>query len=213
MKKQETVIPMDLVLPTVIDQTPRGERGYDIYSRLLKERIVFLGMPITDEVASLVIAQLLFLQGEDPTEPIQMYINSPGGSPTAGLAVYDTMQYLTAEIHTWCIGRAASMAAVLLAAGASGHRAALPYSRILIHQPWATGLAGQATDIEIAAREILQIRDWLNRILSQHTGQPLEKVEHDTDRDYHMTAQDAVEYGIIDYMAEQMELGDDEGKS
>ena len=210
MNSSRAFNPVDLILPTVIEQSARGERGFDIYSRLLRERIIFLGTPIMDEAASLIIAQLLFLQGEDPTEPIQMYINSPGGSPTAGLAIYDTMQYVTAEIHTWCIGRAASMAAVLLAAGAPGHRAALPYSRVLIHQPWATGLAGQATDIEIAAREILQIRDWLNKILAHHTGQPMERIEHDTDRDYHMTAPEALEYGIIDHIAEKMELADKE---
>jgi len=194
------------LVPIVVEQTPRGERSFDIYSRLLKERIIFIGTQIDDTLASLVIAQLLFLQGEDPTEPIYMYINSPGGSPTAGLAIYDTMQYVAPEIHTWCIGRAASMGAVLLAGGEKGHRYALPYSRILIHQPWASGLAGQAVDIEIAAREILQIRDWLNHILAKHTGQKLEKIERDTDRDYHMTAQDAIEYGIIDKVAEKMEL-------
>ncbi len=189
-----------MLIPTVIEQTPRGERMTDIFSRLLRDRIIFIGTPIDDVVASLVIAQMLYLQGEDPTEPINLYINSPGGSITAGLAIYDTMQYLQPEIHTWCIGQAASMAAVLLAAGAKGHRYALPYSRILIHQPWG-GLQGQATDIQIQAEEMLRLRRWLNEILSKHTGQPIEKIEQDTERDYYMTAEEAKEYGIVDVVA------------
>lgn len=189
-----------MLVPMVVEQTPRGERSYDIYSRLLRERIIFIGMPIEDNLASLVVAQMLYLQGEDPLEPISMYINSPGGAPTAGLAIYDTMQYIQPEVHTWCIGQAASMAAVLLAAGEPGHRYALPYSRVLIHQPWGS-LQGQATDIQIQADEILRIRKWLNQILAESTGQPLEKVEQDTERDYYMTAEEAVEYGIVDTVA------------
>jgi ATP-dependent Clp protease protease subunit len=186
----------------VIEQTPRGERSYDIYSRLLKERIIFIGMPIDDIVADLVVAQLLFLQGEDPLEPISLYINSPGGSITAGLAIYDTMQYIKPDVHTWCIGQCASMAAVLLAAGHKGHRYALPYSRVLIHQPWG-GMQGQASDISIQAQEILRMRDWINQILAKHTGQDIAKLAQDTERDYYMTAQEAVVYGIIDQIGEQ----------
>jgi len=188
--------------PTVIEQTPRGERAYDIYSRLLRERIIFIGTPIDDTVASLVVAQLLYLQGDDPTEPVSLYINSPGGSITAGLAIYDTMQFISPEVHTWCIGMCASMAAVLLAAGEKGHRHALPYSRILIHQPWG-GTQGQASDIQIQAEEILRMRGWLNDILAQCTGQPLSRIEKDTDRDKYMTAVEAVEYGIVDTVAEK----------
>lgn len=190
--------------PTVIEQTPRGERAYDIYSRLLRERIVFIGGPIDDHLANLVVAQMLYLQGDDPTEPISMYINSPGGSITAGLAIYDTMQYITPEVHTWCIGQAASMAAVLLAAGTRGHRYALPYSRVLIHQPWG-GIQGQAVDIQIQAEEILRVRTWLNQILARHTGQPLETIERDTDRDKYMTAEEACAYGIVDHIARKGE--------
>jgi ATP-dependent Clp protease protease subunit len=190
-----------MLIPMVIEQTPRGERSYDIYSRLLKERIIFIGMPIDDIIASLVVAQMLFLQGEDPLEPISLYINSPGGSITAGLAIYDTMQYIKPDVHTWCIGQAASMAAVLLAAGTAGHRYALPYSRILIHQPWG-GMQGQATDISIQAQEILRLRDWCNEILARHTGQDKTKIEADTERDYYMTAAEAVTYGIVDHVAE-----------
>ncbi len=181
----------------VIEQTPRGERSYDIYSRLLKERIIFVGSAIDDDVASLIISQLVFLQDEDPLEPISMYINSGGGMITAGLAIYDTMQYIQPEIHTWCMGQAASMAAVLLAAGQEGHRFALPYSRVMIHQPWGQ-LQGQAADVQIQAEEILRLRSWLNDILVEHTGQPLEKIEEDTDRDYFMTAEEAKDYGIVD---------------
>jgi ATP-dependent Clp protease protease subunit len=197
----EPVGPRALIIPTVIEQTPRGERVFDVYSRLLKDRIVFIGSPIDDVVANLVIAQLLHLQGEDPTEKIDMYINSPGGVISAGLAIYDTMQYISPEVHTWCVGQAASMAAVLLAAGAPGHRAALPFARVLIHQPFG-GYQGQATDIEIQAREIIRIRQWLNEILAKHTGKPLERIEQDTDRDYYMTAQEALEYGLVDFIAE-----------
>lgn len=198
-----------MLIPMVVEQTPRGERSYDIYSRLLRERIIFIGMPIDDNVASVVMAQMLFLQGEDPLEPISMYINSPGGMPTAGLAIYDTMEYIQPEVHTWCIGQAASMAAVLLAAGEPGHRYALPYSRVLIHQPWGT-LQGQATDIQIQADEILRIRKWLNQILADSTGQPLEKIEQDTERDYYMTAQEAVAYGIVDNVARKQPEEDDQ---
>jgi ATP-dependent Clp protease protease subunit len=193
----------------VIEQTPRGERSYDIYSRLLRERIVIIGTPVDDELASAIIAQLLFLQDEDAVEPISVYVNCPGGSITAGLAVYDTMQYIQPEVHTWCIGQAASMGAVLLAAGEHGHRYALPYSRVLIHQPWGQ-LAGQATDVQIQADEMLRLRGWLNDILAKHTGQPLEKIEKDTDRDYYMTAQEAVEYGLADVVAEKQPEQEDE---
>lgn len=192
-----------MYVPNVIEQTPRGERLYDIFSRLLKERIIFIGTPIDDFVASMTIAQLLFLQGEDPTEPISLYINSPGGSASAGLGIYDTMQYIQPEVHTWCVGLAASMAAVLLAAGERGHRHALPHSRVLIHQPWSPGIAGQATDLKIQAEEILRTRDNLNAILAKHTGQPLERIEQDTDRDFYMSAELAREYGIVDVVAER----------
>jgi ATP-dependent Clp protease protease subunit len=185
----------------VIEQTPRGERSYDIYSRLLRERIIFVSTTVDDDIASSIIAQLIFLQDEDPLEPISMYINSPGGIITAGLAIYDTMQYLQPEVHTWCIGQAASMAAVLLAAGTRGHRYALPYSRVMIHQPWGQ-LSGQAADVQIQAEEILRLRRWLNEILAKHTGQPFEKIEHDTDRDYFMTASEALAYGIVDQVVE-----------
>lgn len=186
----------------VIEQTPRGERSYDIYSRLLKERIVFVGTQIDDDIASLIIAQLIFLEDEDPLEPVSMYINSPGGIITAGLAIYDTMQYIQPEVHTFCIGQAASMAAVLLAAGAKGHRYALPYSRVMIHQPWGQ-LSGQAADVQIQAEEIIRLRRWMNDILARHTEQPLEKIERDTDRDYFMTAQEAKEYGIVDAVVDR----------
>ncbi len=189
-----------MLVPMVVEQTPRGERSYDIYSRLLRERIVFIGTVVDDTLASLIMAQLLYLQGEDPLEPISMYINSPGGSVTAGLAVYDTMQYIQPEMHTWCIGQAASIAAVLLAAGEPGHRYALPYSRVLIHQPWGQ-MAGQATDIQIQAEEILRLREWVNNILSELTGQPMDKIQQDTERDYYMDAEQAVKYGIIDSIA------------
>jgi len=184
-------------VPIVIEQTARGERSYDIFSRLLKNRIVFLGTPITDTVANSIIAQLLFLESDDPDGEISMYINSPGGSVTAGLAIYDTLQYIKPEVATICMGQAYSMAAVLLAAGAKGKRAALPNARAVIHQPWG-GAGGQASDIEIHAREILNIRDRINAVLSEHTGQSLEQIQKDTDRDFFMTAEEAAEYGLID---------------
>lgn len=185
------------LVPIVVEQTSRGERSYDIYSRLLKDRIVFLGTPIDDNVANIVIAQLLFLEAEDPDKDIYLYINSPGGSITAGMAIYDTMHYVKPDVCTICIGLAASMGAFLLAAGKKGKRYATPNSEILIHQPLG-GAQGQATDIEIHAKRILKVRDRLNHILSDLTGQPLEKIERDTDRDHFMDAEEAREYGIID---------------
>ncbi|WP_422444719.1 ATP-dependent Clp endopeptidase proteolytic subunit ClpP [Thermoanaerobacterium sp. DL9XJH110] len=185
------------LVPIVVEQTNRGERAYDIYSRLLKERIVFIGTPIDDTVASLVIAQMLYLESEDPDKDIYLYINSPGGSVTAGLAIYDTMQYIKPKVSTMCMGLAASMGAVLLAAGAEGKRYALPNSRIMIHQPWG-GVQGKAVDIETHAREILRLRELLNEILAKHTKQPIERIEKDTDRDYFMSSQEALEYGLID---------------
>jgi ATP-dependent Clp protease, protease subunit len=186
-----------MLVPIVVEQTSRGERSYDIYSRLLKERIIFLGTGVDDMVANLVIAQLLFLESEEPEKDINFYINSPGGIVTSGLAVYDTMQYVKPDIQTICIGQAASMAALLLSAGTPGKRFALPHSRILIHQPMG-GFQGQATDIEIHAREILRMRSELNSILVKHTGQPLERIEADTERDYFMSGEEAVAYGIVD---------------
>ncbi len=187
---------MNLV-PIVVEQTNRGERSYDIFSRLLKDRIIFLGGQVDDTIANLIIAQMLFLEAEDPEKDIQFYINSPGGVVTAGMAIYDTMQHVRPPVATICIGQAASMGALLLTAGEKGKRFSLPYSRILIHQPMG-GAQGQATDIEIHAREILRMRTTLNGILSRHTGQPLEKIAQDTDRDFFMSAQEAKEYGIID---------------
>lgn len=189
------------LIPIVVEQTSRGERAYDIYSRLLKDRIVFIGGPIDDSMANLVIAQMLFLQGEDPDKDINLYVNSPGGSVTSGLAIYDTMQYVKPQVSTVCVGLAASMAAVLLAAGAKGKRYALPYSRVMIHQP-AGGTSGQATDIEIQAREILRIKKITHEILARHTGQPVGRIEQDTERDYYMSAQEAKDYGIIDNIFE-----------
>jgi ATP-dependent Clp protease protease subunit len=187
------------LVPIVIEQTGRGERAYDIYSRLLKDRIVFLGLPVTDEIANLVTAQFLFLESEDPERDIHFYINSPGGSITAGLAIYDTMQYIKPAVSTLCLGQAASMGAWLLAAGAPGKRYALPHARIMIHQPLLMGgVQGQASDIDIHAREILRVREQLNNILVKHTGQSLKKIEKDTDRDLFMTGKQAVEYGLID---------------
>lgn len=186
-----------LYIPFVIEQTPRGERAYDIWSRLLSERIIFLGSPITDQVANLVIAQLLYLDAEDQEKDIFVYINSPGGSITAGLAIYDTMQYVSADINTICIGQCASMATVLLAGGTPGKRFALPHSRIMLHQPWG-GVEGTAQDIEIHAKEILRLRAIVNEILSNHTKQPISKIEQDTQRDFFMSPQEALEYGIID---------------
>jgi ATP-dependent Clp protease protease subunit len=190
------------LVPIVIEQTPRGERAYDIYSRLLKDRIILLGSPIDDHIANLVVAQLLFLESEDPDKDIYMYINSPGGVVTAGLAIYDTMNYIKPDVCTICMGQAASMGAFLLSAGAKGKRYALPSSRIMIHQPLG-GFQGQATDIEIHAKEILRLKKYLNEKLAEHTGQPLEKIEHDTERDFFMSAQEAVEYGLIDKVIEK----------
>ena len=188
-----------MLVPMVIEQTGRGERAYDIYSRLLRDNIIFIGTPIDDNVANLIIAQLLFLAAEDPEKDIQLYINSPGGSITAGMAIYDTMQYIKPDVMTICIGQAASMAAVLLCAGAPKKRFALPNSRILIHQPHIMGgLSGQATDIDIHAREILRMRELLNQIMAKHTGQRLEKVEKDVERDFIMNAEQSKEYGILD---------------
>ena len=187
-----------MLVPMVIEQTGRGERAYDIYSRLLRDNIIFIGTPIDDNVANVVTAQLLFLAAEDPEKDIWIYINSPGGVVTAGMAIYDTMQFIKPDVSTTCIGHAASIAAVLLAAGKAGKRFALPNSRVLIHQPSMSGLSGQATDIEIHAREILRIRQSLNEIMARHTGQPVEKVERDVERDFWMDAQQAREYGIVD---------------
>jgi ATP-dependent Clp protease protease subunit len=184
-------------MPFVVEQTHRGERSYDIYSRLLKDRIVFLGTPVDDDVANVVIAQMLFLESEDPDKEINLYINSPGGSVTAGLAIYDTMQYVKPPVSTICMGQAASMGALLLAAGAKGRRLSLPHSRIMIHQP-SGGFGGQASDIELHAKEILRLKAKLNEILMKHTGQPLDRIERDTDRDYFMGAGEAKEYGLID---------------
>ncbi len=189
--------PQNLLIPNVIEQTPRGERGMDIYSRLLKERIIFIGTPIDDHVANLVVAQLLYLQSEDATKDIWMYINSPGGSVYAGLAIYDTMQYLKPDVATVCMGMAMSMGAVLLAAGTKGKRYVLPHSTVLIHQPLG-GAEGQAADIEIQAREIIRIRSALNDILVKHSGQTLERIKQDSDRNFFMTAEAAVQYGIVD---------------
>ena len=191
-QEQNTLIPM------VVEQTNRGERAYDIYSRLLRDSIIFIGTPIDDNVANLVTAQLLFLEAEDPERDISLYINSPGGSISAGLAVYDTIQFIRNDVTTICVGQAASMAAVLLAAGTPKKRFSLPHSRILIHQPWMSGLQGQATDIDIHAKEILRIRTILNKILAHHTGQSLERIEKDVERDYIMNPEQAKEYGMID---------------
>jgi ATP-dependent Clp protease protease subunit len=185
------------LIPIVIEQTPRGERSYDIYSRLLKDRIIFIGTAINDEISNLVIAQLLFLESDDPAKDIYIYINSPGGVVNAGLAIYDTMQYVKPEIATVCIGQAASMAALLLGAGTKGKRYALPNSRIMLHQPMGS-FYGQATDIEIQAKEILKMKEKLNQILQKHTGQPLEKIAADTERDYYMSGEEARDYGLVD---------------
>src|SRR5712671_2591635 len=189
-----------MLIPMVVEQTSRGERAYDIFSRLLRDNIIFLGRPIDDDLASLLIAQMLFLEAENPEKDISIYINSPGGSVSAGLAVYDTMQYIKPDVATYCVGQAASMAAVLLASGAAGKRYSLPNSRIVIHQPliMGSGIAGQATDIDIAAKEILRMRERLNEILVGHTGQSMKRIQDDTDRDYIMSADQGKEYGIID---------------
>jgi ATP-dependent Clp protease protease subunit len=186
------------LVPTVVEQTPRGERAFDIYSRLLKERIVFLGTPIDDPVANLIMAQLLHLEGEDPDKDIAMYINSPGGSTYALMAIYDTMQFIKPDVATYCMGLAASAAAVLLAGGAKGKRFALRHARIMLHQPHISGLGGQATDIEIHAREILKTREEINELLAEHSGQDLARVSDDTERDYWMSAAEAIEYGVVD---------------
>jgi ATP-dependent Clp protease, protease subunit len=186
------------LVPMVVEQTNRGERAYDIYSRLLRDNIIFIGTPIDDNVANLVTAQLLFLAAEDPEKDVHLYINSPGGSVSAGMAIYDTMQFIQPDVSTTCIGMAASIAAVLLCAGAPVKRFALPNSRVLIHQPWIGGVSGQATDIDIHAREILRLRASINEILAQHTKQSVQKVEHDVERDFWMSAQQALEYGMVD---------------
>lgn len=190
------------LIPIVVEQTGRGERAYDIYSRLLKDRIVFVGTMIDDSIANLIIAQLLFLEAEDPEKDIFLYVNSPGGSVTAGLAVYDTMQFIKADVSTICVGLAASMAAVLLSAGAKGKRAALKNSKIMIHQPWG-GYQGSASDIEIHAREIIKTKEQINGIVAKHTGQPIKRITTDTDRDFFMSAEDAKEYGLVDEVYER----------
>jgi len=186
-----------ILVPMVVEQTGRGERGYDIYSRLLKDRIVFIGTPIDDNVANLIIAQMLYLQSEDPGKDINLYINSPGGSVTSGLAIYDTIQFVKCDVTTYCVGQASSMAAVLLAAGSKAKRFALPNARIMIHQPWG-GVQGQASDISIQAKEILRMRDRLNEILALHTGKPIETIAKDTDRDFFMSAAESRDYGLVD---------------
>ena len=186
-----------MLVPIVVEQTGRGERAYDIFSRLLKDRIIFLGSPVTDEVSDLIIAQLLFLQAEDAEKDISMYVNSPGGSVTAGMAIYDTMQFLKCDVATYCVGQASSMGAVLLAAGTRGKRFALPNARIMIHQPWG-GVEGVAADISIQAKEILRLRDRINGILAEHTGKSLDQIARDTDRDFFMSAAEAMEYGLVD---------------
>lgn len=188
---------MSILIPMVIEQSGRGERAYDIYSRLLKDRILFIGTPIDDNVSNIIIAQLLFLQMEDPEKDINVYINSPGGNVTSGLAIYDTIQFLKPDVCTYCVGQASSMGALLLTAGAKGKRFALPHVRIMIHQPWG-GVQGAAADISIQAKEILRLRDELNGILAKHTGQPLDRIEKDTDRDYFMSGDEAKKYGLID---------------
>lgn len=193
------------LIPMVVEQTNRGERAYDIYSRLLRDNIIFLGTPIDDSVANLITAQLLFLEAEDPEKDISLYINSPGGSISAGMAIYDTIQFIRPNVVTICVGQAASMGALLLAAGSPGKRFALPNSRILIHQPSISGLAGQATDIDIHAREILRLRESMNKIIAHHTHQTLEKIQRDVERDYIMTAEQAKEYGIVDQVISKKE--------
>jgi len=201
-----------MLVPMVIEQTGRGERAFDIYSRLLKDRIIMIGTPISDDMANLIIAQLLFLQSEDADKDISLYINSPGGSVTAGLAIYDTMQFVKCPVVTYCVGQAASMGAVLLAAGAAGKRYALPNARIMIHQPWG-GAQGQASDIHIQAQEILRLRDRLNEILSHHTGKSLDVLSRDTDRDFFMSAAEASAYGLVDHVLQSKPSTDQPGKS
>lgn len=198
-------------VPIVVEQSNRGERAYDIWSRLLKDRIIFLGGPIDDTVANLIIAQLLFLESEDPDKDVQMYINSPGGSVTAGLAIYDTMQYIKPDVATICLGSAASMGALLLSSGAKGKRYSLPYSRIMVHQPWG-GAQGQATDVEIHAREILRLRELLNEILAGNTGQTMAKIQQDTERDNFMSSAQAKEYGIIDSIMSRRVTGGEQAR-
>jgi len=192
-----------MLIPMVVESTPRGERAFDIYSRLLRENIIFIGTPIDDDVANIIIAQMLFLAAEDPEKDISLYINSPGGSITAGMAIYDTMQFVRNDVSTICIGQAGSMAAILLAAGARGKRSALPHARVMLHQPSMYGLSGQATEIDIYAREILRLGEQLNRLLAQHTGQPLEKLERDVERDFILSPEQAVAYGILDQVLER----------
>ena len=205
---------MGYLVPMVVEQTSRGERSYDIYSRLLKDRIIFLGGVVDDDVSNLIVAQMLFLEAEDPEKDINLYINSPGGSITAGMAIYDTMQYIRSDVRTICIGLAASMGAFLLTAGAKGKRVALPNSEVLIHQPLigGHGLSGQATEIEIHTKQLLRTKAKMNRILAERTGQPLEKVEKDTERDYYMTAEEAKEYGLVDQVLEKAEPAKDTKK-
>ena len=198
-------------VPIVVEQSNRGDRAYDIWSRLLKDRIIFLGGPIDDTVANLIIAQLLFLEAEDPDKDVQMYINSPGGVVTAGMAIYDTMNYIRPDVATICLGQAASMGSFLLAAGAKGKRYALPYSRIMIHQPWG-GAQGQATDVEIHAREILRQRELLNEILAGNTGQTLTKIQQDTERDYFMSSEQAKDYGLVDAIMARRSSGDEKAR-
>ncbi|MCK4860036.1 MAG: ATP-dependent Clp endopeptidase proteolytic subunit ClpP [Candidatus Omnitrophica bacterium] len=193
---------MSILVPMVIEQSERGERAYDIYSRLLKDRIIFIGNAIDDDIANLIVAQILFLQTEDPDKDINIYVNSPGGVVTAGLAIYDTMQFVKCPISTYCMGQASSMSAVLLSAGTKGKRYVLPHARIMIHQPWG-GVQGAATDISIQAQEILRLRGRINQILAKHTGQKLEKIEKDTDRDFFMSSKEAKEYGIVDRVVEK----------
>ena len=198
------------LVPIVVDQDHRGERAYDIYSRLLRDRIVFLGTEIHDDIANLIIAQILFLESEDPDKEIQLYINSPGGSVTAGLAIYDTMQYVRSDVVTICLGQAASMGALLLAAGTAGKRQALPNSRVMLHQPWG-GFQGQASDVDVQAREILKLRERMNRILANHTNQSIELIEKDTERDYYMSGEEALAYGVIDRVVARHEISSDSG--
>lgn len=197
---------MSYLVPTVVEQTPRGERAFDIYSRLLKDRIVFLGTPIDDGVANIIMAQLLHLEGEDPDKDINLYINSPGGSTYALMAIYDTMQFIKPDVATYCMGLAASAAAVLLAGGMKGKRFALPHSRIMVHQPYVSGVGGQATDIEIHAKEILKTREEINEILADHTGRPIDVVSQDTDRDFWLSAEEAVDYGAVDAVLKGRQL-------
>lgn len=200
------------LVPMVVEQTSRGERAYDIFSRLLKERIIFIGTAISDDIANLIVAQMLFLQGEDAEKDISLYINSPGGSVTAGLAIYDTMQFLKCDVTTYCVGQAASMGAVLLAAGANGKRFALPNARIMIHQPWG-GVQGQASDIHIQAKEILRLRDTLNGILASHTGKDVDIIARDTERDFFMSAEESQKYGLVDAVVTKKDEATSKAKS